>query len=161
METVKTFEGHLSGEGLKFGLVASRFNELFSLRLLEGALEALRQCRVSKEDVVVVKVPGSYEVPLYVRELAQTGRFDAIIALGVLVRGATPHFEYISAEVTRGIGQVMREFRLPVAFGIVTADSLEQAIERSGSKHGNKGYQAALAAVEMATLKKHLEDGLA
>jgi 6,7-dimethyl-8-ribityllumazine synthase len=159
METVKVYEGHLNAEGLKFGVVVSRFNDLFSFRLLEGAMEALRQCRVDPKDIVVVKVPGSYEVPLYIHELAQSGRFQALIALGVLIRGATAHFEYISAEVTRGIGQVMREFRIPVAFGIVTADSLEQAIERSGSKQGNKGYQAALAAVEMATLKKGLEGG--
>lgn len=160
METVKVYEGHLNAEGLRFGIVVARFNDLFSFRLLDGAMEALKQCRVDLKDVVVVKVPGSYEIPLYIRELAQSGRFQALIALGVLIRGATAHFEYISAEVTRGIGQVMREFRVPVAFGIITADSLEQAIERSGAKQGNKGYQAALAAVEMATLKKGLESGL-
>jgi len=156
METIKFYEGILNAEGLNFGIVVGRFNDFFSMRLLDGAIDALKHCNARMDNVSVVKVPGSFEIPLYAKKLAKSKKFDALIALGVLIRGATSHFEYISSEVTRGLGQIMREHLTPISFGIVTAETLEQAIERSGSKHGNKGYQAALVAVEMATLSGKL-----
>ncbi len=148
----KHFEGMLLGKGLKFGLVVSRFNEFFTKKLLEGAQDALLRHGVSQEDIEIAWVPGSFEIPLVAKKLAQTKKYDAVICLGAIVRGETPHFEYIAAEVTKGIAKVGLEAGLPVIYGIITADTLEQAIERSGTKQGNKGFEAAENAIEMANL---------
>jgi len=150
------FEGMLLGEGLKFGLVVSRFNEFLTTKLLEGAQDALLRHGVNQEDIEVAWVPGSFEIPLVAKKLAETMRFDAVICLGAVVRGGTPHFEYISSEVTKGIGRVGLETGVPVIFGIITADTLEQAIERSGTKMGNRGFQAGEEAIEMANLLKNI-----
>jgi 6,7-dimethyl-8-ribityllumazine synthase len=152
----KPFEGTLLGKGLKFGLVVSRFNEFITKRLLEGAEDALLRHGVGQEDIDVAWVPGSFELPLIAQKLAQTKRYDAIICLGAVIRGGTPHFEYITAEVTKGIAQVGLGSGLPVIYGIVTADSLEQAIERAGTKEGNQGFKAASSAIEMANLTKSI-----
>jgi len=148
------FEGVLLGKGLKFGLVVSRFNEFITKKLLEGAQDALLRHGVSQEDIEVAWVPGSFEIPLIAKKLAQTKRYDAVICLGAVVRGGTPHFEYIAAEVTKGIAKVGLETGLPVTYGVITADTLEQAIERAGTKMGNKGFDAAVDAIEMANLVK-------
>ncbi|HEY82035.1 MAG TPA: 6,7-dimethyl-8-ribityllumazine synthase [Dehalococcoidia bacterium] len=150
----KRFEGKLLGQGLKFGLVVSRFNELFTQKLLEGAQDALLRHGVSEEDIEVAWTPGSFEIPLIAQKLAQSKRYDAIICLAAVIRGGTPHWEYIAAEVTKGIARISLETGLPVINGIITTDTLEQAIERSGTKAGNKGFQAAVAAIEMANLVK-------
>ena len=148
----KHFEGLLLGEGLKFGLVISRFNEFITRRLLEGAQDALLRHGVSQENIDIAWVPGSFEIPLIAKKLAETRRYDAVICLGAVIRGGTPHFEYIAAEVTKGIAKVGLETGLPVIYGVITADSLEQAIERAGTKEGNKGFEAAANAIEMANL---------
>ena len=148
----KRFEGVLLGKGLKFGLVVSRFNEFFTEKLLEGAQDALLRHGVNEEDIEVARVPGSLEIPLIALKLAQSKRYDAVICLAAVVRGGTPHFEYIAAEVTKGIAKVGLEAGLPVINGVITADTLEQAIERSGTKAGNKGFEAAVSAIEMANL---------
>jgi len=150
----KHFEGVLLGKGLKFGLVVSRFNEFITKKLLEGAQDALLRHGVSQEDIEVAWVPGSFEIPLIAKKLAQTKRYDAVICLGAVVRGGTPHFEYIAAEVTKGIAKVGLDTGLPVIYGVITADTLEQAIERAGTKMGNKGFEAAVNAIEMANLVK-------
>ncbi len=148
----KNFEGMLLGKGLKFGLVVSRFNEFFSKKLLEGAQDALLRHGVNEEDIEIAWTPGSFEIPLIAKKLAQTKRYDAVICLAAVVRGGTPHFEYIAAEITKGIAKVGLETGLPVIYGVITADTLEQAIERSGTKAGNKGFDAAMSAIEMANL---------
>jgi 6,7-dimethyl-8-ribityllumazine synthase len=148
------YEGDLIGSGLKVGIVVSRFNELLSSRLLGGAQDALTRHGVLPEDVDVAWVPGAFEIPLVAKKMAASERYDAIVALGVVIRGATPHFEYVSAEVSKGVAQVSLGSGVPVSFGIVTADSIEQAVERAGTKHGNKGWDAATAAIEMANLLK-------
>ncbi len=150
----KTFEGMLLGEGLRFGVVVSRFNEFFSEKLLGGACDALRRHGVSDDDIEVAWVPGAFEIPMVAQKLAQTKQYDAIICLGVVIRGGTPHFEYIAAEVTKGIASVGLGNGLPVIYGIITADTLEQAIERAGAKVGNRGFDAAVNAIEMANLLK-------
>ncbi len=152
----KHFEGMLLGKGLKFGLVVSRFNEFITRRLLEGARDALLRHGVNEEDVEVTWVPGSFEIPLIAKKLAQTKKYDAVICLGAVIRGGTPHFEYIAAEVTKGIAKVGLDTGLPVIYGIITADALEQAIERAGTKEGNKGFEAAVNAIEMANLVKSI-----
>ncbi|MBA7580747.1 6,7-dimethyl-8-ribityllumazine synthase [subsurface metagenome] len=152
----KQFEGMLLGKGLKFGLVVSRFNEFLTRRLLEGAQDALLRHGVNEGDLDVAWVPGSFEIPLAAKKLAQTKKYDAIICLGAVVRGGTPHFEYIAAEVSKGIAKVSLESGLPVAYGVLTTDTLEQAIERSGTKEGNEGFKAAMDAIEMANLVKSL-----
>jgi len=148
----KHFEGMLLGEGLKFAVVVSRFNEFITKKLLEGAQDALLRHGVKEEDVDIAWVPGSFEVPLVAKKLAQTKRYNAIICLGAVIRGGTPHFEYIAAEVTKGIALVGLDTGLPVIYGIITADTLEQAIERAGTKEGNAGFKAAVSAIEMAKL---------
>ncbi len=148
----KYFEGALLGEGLKFGLVISRFNQFITGRLLEGAQDALLRHGVSQENMDIAWVPGSFEMPLIAKKLAETKRYNAIICLGAVIRGGTPHFEYIASEVTKGIAKVGLETGLPVINGIITADTLEQAIERAGTKEGNKGFEAAVNAIEMANL---------
>jgi 6,7-dimethyl-8-ribityllumazine synthase len=150
----KRFEGMLLGKGLKFGLVLSRFNEFITKKLLEGAQDALLRHGVNEEDIEIAWVPGSFEIPLVAKKLAETKRYDAVICLGTVIRGGTPHFEYIAAEVTKGIAKVGLETGLPVIYGIITADTLEQAIERAGTKEGNKGFDAAVSAIEMANIVK-------
>jgi 6,7-dimethyl-8-ribityllumazine synthase len=152
----KPFEGMLVGKGLKFGLVVSRFNEFITKKLLEGAQDALLRHGVSQEDIDVAWVPGCFEVPLIAQKLAQTTRYDAVICLGAVIRGGTPHFEYVAAEVTKGIAKVSLDSGLPVIYGMVTADTLEQAIERAGTKEGNQGFKAASSAIEMANLVKSI-----
>ncbi len=152
----KPFEGMLLGKGLKFGLVVSRFNEFITKKLLEGAQDALLRHGVGEEDIEVAWVPGSFEIPLIAKKLAQTKRYDAVICLGAVVRGGTPHFEYIAAEVSKGIAKVGLETGLPVIYGVITADTLEQAIERAGAKEGNEGFRAAASAIEMANLVKSI-----
>lgn len=151
----RTVEGDLQGQGLKIAIVVSRFNGFITDRLVEGAMDALRRHGVQEKDVTVVKVPGSFELPLAIRRVS-TEKVDAVVALGALIRGGTPHFEYLSAEVTKGVAQVMLESGVPVAFGVLTTDTVEQAIERAGTKGGNKGFEAALSAIEMAKLLRHL-----
>jgi len=148
----KHFEGMLLGKGLKFGLVVSRFNEFLTKKLLEGAQDALLRHGVSQEDMEVAWVPGAFEIPLIAKKLAQTKRYNAVICLGAVVRGETPHFEYIAAQLAKDISRVALDTELPVIFGVITADTLEQAIERAGTKQGNKGFQAAVSAIEMANL---------
>ncbi len=152
----KIIEGFLSGESKKFALVVSRFNELISNKLLEGAKDCLVRHETSEADMTVVWVPGSFEIPLVARKLAASGDFDAVICLGAVIRGATPHFDYVAAEVSKGIALAGLETGVPVIFGIITSDTIEQAIERAGTKAGNKGWDAALTAIEMADLLKKL-----
>lgn len=152
---VRTIEGDLQGKGLSFHIVVSRFNSFITDRLLEGALDALRRHGVEEKDITVIKVPGAFEIPLGVRKAA-VGTVHAVIALGALIRGGTPHFDYLSAEVTKGVAMVMLETGIPVAYGVLTTDTVEQAIERAGTKAGNKGAEAALSALEMANLVRNL-----
>ena len=152
----KYFEGMLLGKGLKFGLVVSRFNEFIAKRLLDGAQDALLRHGVSQEDIEIAWTPGSFEIPLVAKKLAQTKRYDAVICLGAVIRGGTPHFEYIAAEVTKGIAKVSLETGLPVIYGVITTDTIEQAIERAGTKAGNKGFEAAVGAIEMANLLRSI-----
>jgi len=152
----KHFEGKLLGEGLRFGLVISRFNEFLTGKLLEGAQDALYRHGVKEEDIEIAWTPGSFEIPLVASKLAQTKKYDAVICLAAVVRGGTPHFEYIAAEVTKGIAKVGLESGLPVIYGVITADTLEQAIERAGTKMGNKGFDAAMSAIEMVNLLRSI-----
>lgn len=148
----KILEGKLLAEGKKFALVVSRFNDFITDRLVSGAIDALQRSGAKEEDIEIVKVPGAFEIPLIAKKLASKGRYDAIVCLGAVIRGATPHFEYISAEVSKGIAQVGLETDVPVIFGIITSDTIEQAIERAGTKAGNKGWSAAMSAIEMVNL---------
>jgi 6,7-dimethyl-8-ribityllumazine synthase len=152
----KTIQGHLNSSGMRFAIVASRFNEFVTSRLLSGAVDALQRTGATEGDVTIVRVPGSFEIPLAAKKLVQTKKYDAVICLGSLIRGETPHFDYLSSEVTKGIGLVSLESGIPVAFGVLTADSVEQAIDRAGMKSGNKGFEAAMSAIEMANLSKQL-----
>lgn len=152
----KTVEGALLAEGFKFSIVVSRFNDFISQRLLEGALDALIRHGASKEDITVFRVPGAFEIPLVAKRLAKSKKYDAVIAVGAVIRGATPHFEYVASEVAKGIALVSLETEVPVSFGVLTTDNLEQAIERAGSKAGNKGAEAAMAAIEMVNLLKQI-----
>ena len=149
-------EGALAGKGLKFGIVVSRFNDFITSRLLTGALEALKQCDVDDNNVTVVRVPGSFEIPMVAKKMAVSDKYDSIICLGAVIRGATPHFEYISSEVTKGIANIALETGIPVIYGVLTTDSVDQAIERAGTKSRNRGWDAALQAIEMANLYKSL-----
>jgi 6,7-dimethyl-8-ribityllumazine synthase len=148
----KFHEAKLIAEGKKFALVVSRFNDFITEKLLSGALDALIRSGASDEDIEVVKVPGAFEIPLLAQKMAKTKRFDAVICLGAVIRGSTPHFEYVSAEVSKGVAAVGMESEIPVIFGVITVDTIEQAIERAGTKAGNKGWSAAIAAIEMANL---------
>ena len=147
-------EGQLNGQGFRFAIVASRWNDFISSRLVEGALDALSRLGANEQAVDVYRVPGAFELPLLALKLAGSGKFDAIICLGTIIRGQTPHFEYITAEVTRGIGEAGLQTGVPVVFGVVTADTVDQAIDRAGVKLGNKGFEAATTAVELANLYK-------
>jgi 6,7-dimethyl-8-ribityllumazine synthase len=152
----RTYEGMLDAKGSRFGLVVSRFNDLLTARLVEGALDCLTRHGAADEAITVVKVPGAWEVPLAADRLAASGKVDAVIALGVLIRGATPHFDILAAETAKGLAHVALSSGVPVSFGVLTCDSLEQALERSGSKAGNKGWQAAQSAIEMVQLYRRL-----
>ncbi|MBN1485157.1 MAG: 6,7-dimethyl-8-ribityllumazine synthase [Chloroflexia bacterium] len=152
----RVYEGQLLGTGLRFGLVVSRFNEFISRKLLEGALDALGRHDVDKEAIEIAWVPGSFEIPLVAQRLAQSGRYDAVICLGAVIRGATPHFDYVAAEVSKGIANISLQARVPILFGVLTTDTIEQAIERAGTKSGNKGFDAAVSAIEMANLLREL-----
>ena len=149
-----THQGRLNAEGFRFAVVSSRWNDLLTSRLVEGALDALERLGAAEESVEHFRVPGSFEIPLLASKLARSGRFDAVICLGTLIRGETPHFEYIAGEVTKGIAQAGAESGIPVVYGVVTADTVEQAIDRAGVKSGNKGFDAAMAAVELVNLYK-------
>jgi len=155
----KTLEGKLIAKGLKFGMVLSRFNSFIAERLLEGALDALKRSGAEEEDCAVARVPGAFEIPLAAKKMAKSGRYDAIICLGCVIRGATPHFEYIATEVTKGIAHLSLENEIPISFGVLITDTIEQAIERAGTKAGNKGFDAAMSAIEMANLMKEIGKG--
>lgn len=152
----RMIEGNLSAKGLKVAIVVGRFNDFISERLLEGALDTLLRSGAADSDIDVVKVPGAFEIPVAAKSLAKGGGYDAILCLGCVIRGATPHFEYVAGEAAKGVARVSLDFDTPVAFGIITAENLEQAIERAGTKSGNKGRDAALTAIEMANLLKTL-----
>ena len=153
---MKVIEGVYKGEGLKIGIVVSRFNVFITQKLLEGALDILKRHGVRDEDISIVWVPGAFEIPFIAKQLAKKNKFDAIICLGAVIRGATPHFEYVASECAKGIAQVMLETEKPIVFGVLTTDTIEQAIERAGTKAGNKGAEAALSAIELANLQKIL-----
>ncbi len=150
-------EGNLTAKGYTFGIVASRFNEFITARLLDGALDALRRHGADDDRITVARVPGSFEVPLVAKRMAASRQYDAVICLGTVIRGATPHFEYIAGEVAKGVAMASLETGVPIAFGILTTDSIEQAVERAGTKAGNKGFDAACAAIEMANLLRELK----
>lgn len=152
-----TWEGKLNAAGLKFGIVVSRFNDFITARLLDGALDVLHRHGASDEDISVAWVPGTFEIPLVASKMAATG-VDAVLCLGALIRGGTPHFDYLSAEVTKGVAHVGLESGLPVIYGVITCDTIEQAIERAGTKAGNKGAEAAMAGIEMANLLREMGD---
>ncbi len=153
----KTIQGDLNAKGLKFGIIASRFNDFITARLLDGAVDGLLRHGAAEADIEVVRVPGAFEIPLVAQRMAKAQKYDAVICLGAVIRGATPHFEYVSAEVSKGVASVSMDSGIPVVFGVLTTDTIEQAIERAGSKGGNKGWDAALSAVEMANLMKQLQ----
>jgi len=150
-------EGQLSAEGFRFAIIVSRFNDFICSRLAEGAMDALMRNGADDEKLLLVKVPGAFEIPIVAKRLSQSGHYDAVICLGAVIRGATSHFEYVAAEVSKGIANVALESNIPITFGILTTDNLEQAIERAGSKSGNKGFEAAMVAIEMVNLLKGLE----
>lgn len=152
----RVIEGQLNAEGKKFGIIVSRFNEMISKSLLGGAFDCLARHGADEDEISVVYVPGSFEIPLAAKKLAQSKKFDAVICLGAVIRGGTPHFDYIAAEVSKGVAHVGMETGVPVIFGVITTDTIEQAIERAGTKAGNKGWDAALTAIEMADVIKKL-----
>ena len=154
---MRVVEGNLTAQGLSFGIVASRFNDFITARLLDGALDALRRHGVEEEKITVVRVPGSFEIPLLAKRMAASRQYDAIICLGTVIRGATPHFDYIAGEVAKGVAMASLETGVPIAFGVLTTDSIEQAVERAGTKAGNKGFDAACSAIEMANLLRELK----
>nr|WP_289036876.1 6,7-dimethyl-8-ribityllumazine synthase [uncultured Allobacillus sp.] len=154
---MKTYEGSLVGTGLKVAIVVGRFNEFINERLLDGAVSALKRHGVDENDIEVAWVPGAYEIPLAAKKLAETKNYDALVTLGSVIRGATPHFEYVSGEVSSGVAAVSKETGVPTIFGVLTTDTIEQAIERAGTKAGNKGYDCAIAAIEMANLLKEID----
>ena len=151
---MKEYSGQLIAKGFKFAVVVSRFNEFITGRLLDGAIDAIVRSDGKKEDIDVIRVPGSFEIPLVVKRAAQSKKYDAIICLGAVIRGETPHFDYVASEVTKGIALLNLEFTIPITYGIITADNTEQAIERAGNKMGNKGFEAARSAVELLNLFK-------
>lgn len=153
----KMIEGNLNAAGLKVGLLVSRFNSFISDRLLEGATDALVRHGASENDLTVARVPGAFELPVAAKKMVETGKYDAVICLGAVIRGATPHFDYVSAEVSKGIAAVSLDAGVPVAFGVLTTDNIEQAVERAGSKSGNKGFEAAVSAIEMVNLFKSMD----
>ena len=154
---MKTFQGTLVADGLRVGIVASRFNEFITAKLLSGAMDGLLRHGVREEDIQLAWVPGAFEIPLIAQKMARSGRYDAVICLGAVIRGATSHYDYVCNEVSKGIAAVSMETGVPVLFGVLTTENLEQAIERAGTKGGNKGYDCALSAVEMGNLLRALE----
>jgi 6,7-dimethyl-8-ribityllumazine synthase len=156
-DRIKTFEGDFNARGLRFGIVASRFNDFIVDRLLDAAVGTLLKHGVVAGDIEVVRVPGAFETPLAIKKLATSRRYNALIALGCVIRGATPHFDHVAREASRGVSEVSTSEEIPIGFGILTVDSIEQAIERAGTKAGNKGADAALAAIQMATVLRQLE----
>lgn len=153
---MRVIQGELNAELLKFGIVVSRFNDFITSKLLDGAVDALVRHGASEDDIAVVKVPGSFEIPIAAKRLAEKGGYNAIICLGAVIRGATPHFEYVASEVSKGVAQASLETGVPIAFGVITSDTIEQAVERAGSKAGNKGWDAAITAIEMAQVLKQI-----
>ncbi len=153
---MKTLEGNLNASGLNFAIVASRFNEYITQKLIDGAIDCLLRHGSSDQNITVVKVPGAFEIPLIADKLASAKKYDSIICLGAVIRGATPHFDYVAGNTSSGIAQTSLKYSIPVAFGILTTDTIEQAIERAGTKSGNKGWDAALTAIEMTNLMKQL-----
>lgn len=153
----RIYEGHLISEGLKYAVVAGRFNEFITSKLLGGALDAFKRHGVKDEEVEVAWVPGAFEIPLIAQKMAASGRYDAVITLGAVIRGSTPHFDYVCSEVAKGVSSISLKTGVPTIFGVLTTDSIEQAIERAGTKAGNKGWEAATTAIEMANLTKQLE----
>ena len=156
---MKTLDGQLSAKGLKIAIVASRFNSFIVERLVDGALDAIARTGGNADDVTVARCPGSFEVPQVARRLVEHGGYDAVVCLGCVIRGATPHFDYVAGEAAKGVGQLAMTAKVPVIFGILTTDSIEQAIERAGTKQGNKGFDAAMAAIEMASLYSQIHKG--
>jgi 6,7-dimethyl-8-ribityllumazine synthase len=154
----RIIEGNVVGTELKIGIVVGRFNEFITSKLLSGAEDALKRHGVAEEDVTIMWVPGAFEIPMAAQKLAQKGGFDAIITLGAVIRGATPHFEFVSGEVAKGIAKIGRETEIPIIFGVLTTDTIEQAIERAGTKAGNKGFEAAVGAIEMGNLYKQMAE---
>lgn len=153
---MKTIEGQLKADGLRFGIVAGRFNEFITAKLLSGAIDCLVRHGAKAEDLATAWVPGAFEIPLAAKKMAASGKYDAVICLGAVIRGATPHFDYVCAEVSKGIATISMQYETPVSFGVLTTESIEQAVERAGTKAGNKGVDAAMAAIEMANLLKNL-----
>ena len=153
---MKTLEGQLKADNLKFGIVVGRFNEFISSKLLSGSIDCLVRHGADNEDITVAWVPGAFEIPLVAKKMAATGKYDAIICLGAVIRGATPHFDYVCVEVSKGIASVSMQYETPVSFGVLTTENIEQAVERAGTKAGNKGVDAAMAAIEMADLLKNI-----
>ncbi len=153
---MKTYEGKLTAEGFRFCAVVSRFNSFISERLLDGALDCLRRHGAKEDHLDVVRVPGSWEIPVAIRWVAESGKYDAILALGCVIRGSTPHFDYVAGEVTKGAAHVALTHGVPVLLGVLTTETIEQAVERAGTKHGNKGFETAMAAIEMVNLKRSL-----
>ena len=153
---MKVIEGMLSSKGLKRAIVAARFNEFITAKLLDGAEDAIRRTEGDLDDVTLVWVPGAFEIPLTAQKLADSGKYDAVIALGAVIRGATPHFDYVCAEAAKGIAQASLKSGVPIAFGVLTTENIQQAVERAGTKAGNKGYDAAMSAIEMANLFRNL-----
>ena len=152
----KVIEGDLSAKGLKFSIVASRFNDFITTKLVEGCLDALQRHGASESDIEIIKVPGSFEIPLAAKKLACSGKYDAVICLGAVIRGSTPHFDYVASEVSKGVASASLDSGVPIAFGVLTTDTIEQAVERAGTKAGNKGFEAAVTAIETANLLKAL-----
>lgn len=156
---MRILEGHLVGTGLKVGIVAGRFNEFIVSKLVGGALDALKRHGVDENDVDLAWVPGAFEIPLIAKKMAESGKYDAVVTLGAVIRGATPHFDYVCNECAKGVAAVSLSTGVPTIFGVLTVDSIEQAIERAGTKAGNKGWEAALAAIEMANVSRQIRDG--
>ena len=156
---IKTFEGQMNAAGHKYAIIASRFNSFIVDRLVEGAVDTLKRHGCSLDDIVLYKVPGGFELPMIASKVAQSGGIDAIIALGAVIRGSTPHFDYVAGEATKGLAQVSLEHNMPISFGLLTCDTIEQAIERAGTKAGNKGGEAASGAIEMVSLFKTIDGG--
>jgi len=152
----KTIDGKIVAKGMRFGIVASRFNDFISGRLIEGAVDALTRAGADEKEIQIVRVPGAFELPITAKKMAKSGRFDAVICLGAVIRGATPHFDYVASEVSKGVAQIGLSASMPVVFGVLTTDTIEQAIERAGTKSGNKGFDAAMSAIEMANIFKQI-----
>ncbi|MEA3505844.1 MAG: 6,7-dimethyl-8-ribityllumazine synthase [Bacteroidota bacterium] len=152
---MKTYEGNLTAKGLKFGIIVGRFNEFIGGKLLSGAVDALKRHEADEKDIEIAWAPGAFEIPLLAKKMAKSEKYDAIICLGAVIKGSTPHFDYVSSEVSKGVAHVSLETELPVIFGVLTTDSIEQAIERAGTKSGNKGFDAAVSAIEMVNVLKH------